>query len=281
LYYEKEINRGIYGVKTFVDNVTMNRFKVHIYSTPNTRHYNNVTTEYKHEDNVMAGDALNIAFGVKQNNIDLTGRCLRILQNLSEPDCMPLTYNVYFNEHLYASVDRKFDDIAFYIPDLPFNVNNKAFVPDIKVHDKSEIRVVFSAFQDAVVYTKNIEITNCEFLRDEKADNSNINCYKIYLNPAGVEFKVHVYVETLTPENIFHAIENTYIQSTSTPEEGSYDDKVIIEFTAINLAGETLKISSQVTNHLAAEWFIDNAYVGSQVASTPGNINVRLDIPLK
>lgn len=279
LYYEKEINRGIYGVKTFIDNDTMYSFKVHIYSTPNNRHYNSILSTYKYENNTLAGDTLNIAFGVKQNGIDLTGRCLKILQNLSSTDCLPITCNVYFNETLYSTIDRSFDNINFFIPNK-FIVNNKAFVPDIRVYDKSNIRIVFSAFTDATVYTRNFEISNCDFVRNERADNTNINCYKVFLNPAGVEFKVHIYVDTLNPENIFHSIEDEYTQDTTT-SEGSYYDKVIIEFDAINLAGETVKVSSSVTSSLSAEWFVDNVQVGSQTASRPGSINVKLDVPVK
>lgn len=192
LISETDVYKGMYGIKTFIDTVSNKQFDVHLFVNPCIYHNPTIVTDYQNLYNVSKYDSFNILFSVKQGNLDLSGRILSLYQSMFFSDCMDITFNVYMNQWLYSSVDRKFTDIEFLIPDMNYVNNIEPYVPDIEpVFIKHNIKfVVKLQSYTCSVNTGSLSIDSCTFLYDKDANEHE--GYKVFHNNiVNKDFKVY------------------------------------------------------------------------------------------
>ena len=205
---ETEVYTGMYGIKTFTDNISGNNFDVHIFTDPCTFHNVTLLNNYQHLYYTGAYDSVNILFSVKQNNIDLRNRILTLRQNILNHECKKFTFNTYVNQWLYTSVERLFNDVEYLIPNLPFVEKQDVFVPDLNpkfVKHKIKIDIETGHWYFSM-NTASLTIQNCMFVEDKNASEHEGD--KIYYNTKTKEnFKVHLTDLTNVNERI---ITNSY-----------------------------------------------------------------------
>lgn len=235
LLNEVENATGMYAVKTFQDDISSQTFDVHLYADPCYTHSLTIANGYNYDYYHHTNTTLNIVFPVKTNGVDLSGRHFHLYQGIDIIKCFPVTFNVYHNDTLKGSVDRKFSDIDFIIPSGAKKVS-PAYAPVVTPnYIKHNIKLVFSGSEyEFTFYTPTLQIQNCSFVRVKSSTKDE--AYLVYHNDMlNKDFDVHVYGTQINRWGSVNNISDEYralIISPGDTSAGRATVDLCIEFTS-------------------------------------------------